>query len=448
MACGVSDSQLVLDESGIRIQPYEITIESSKTRFSHARVKVSRPAGELVKNSGKIGEPAYLTINGFQQDRYYFSEEAVKLKNDEAWVTLYDGMKVLESGAINRHFHDVTLRDVVDYVVQRRDDEYGVVRDIVHPDLEKPINVRNLRGFWSGQNNEGGGLLDDLADWIKKSTFDAAELVFELQTAVKLQDTSIGFRDDTALSALQKIENQFAVTFWLDSDGLLHYTPSSVVPTNAFVIGADEDAIRLKEYNVTITGSQTNRVRLKGKYRYLQPQPAQSGTPFRNVDSGLYAYAEAWVPGMDGSTLAPDEPVNIHEPVPLEGAARRVLINEFMTHKSGNIVINSGASLQQEGLAKVAVGDSVLALAEIEKHCDREIDTGLFVVNGVTHRVNTRNGWETIIEVSGVPSGKIRQKSWLMDPKDNTTYEDIEDYLSGDALELNQDQLDGQDGGS
>jgi hypothetical protein len=119
-----------------------------------------------------------------------------------------------------------------------------------------------------------------------------------------------------------------------------------------------------------------------------------------------------------------------------------------MNHKSGNIVINSGASKEQAGLAKITVGDTILARAEIEKFCKREIDTGLFVVNGVTHRVNTRTGWETIVEVSGVPSGQIKQKSWLMNPKDDTLYEDIEDYLSDEAQELNEDQLEGQDGGS
>jgi hypothetical protein len=448
MVCGLSDSLLILDRTGIKVQPYEITVESNKTRYSHARIKVSRPAGELVKNRGEIGEPAYLTINGIQQDRYYLDEEAVELKNSEAWITLYDGMKVLDSGAINRHFHDVTLEDVVDYVVERRDDKYNVVRDVVHPDFEEPINVRNMRGEVFGQDNEGGGLLDDFADFVKESLIGFGGWLTELRTQVKAKDTSIGFKDTTALSALQRIEDQFLVTFWLDPDGYLHYTPTSVVPGHAFVIGADEDAIKLKAYNVTITGSKTNRVRLKGNYRYLAPQPAQSGTAFREVNSGLYAYGEAWIPGMAGSTHAPEEPTNIDEPVPLEGAARRKLLEEFMKHKSGNIVINSGASEQQEGLVKIAVGDTVLARAEIEAHCDREIDTGLFVVSGVTHRVNTRKGWETVIQVSGIPSGQIKQKSWLMDPKDNTLYEDIEDYLGERAQALNEDQLEGQDGGS
>ncbi|SEL17351.1 hypothetical protein [Haloferax larsenii] len=447
MACDLAGGELVLDNSGIRVRPYEFTVESSKTRFSHARVKVSRKAGELIRDKADFREPCFLKISGHKQDRYYLAEDAVELKNDEAWVTLYDGMKVLDSGAINRNFHDVTLRHVVEYVVERRDDPFDVITTVVHPDLEEPIKVQNLRGEVFGQDNEGGGLLDEVADGIKESALSTLQTLSELQTRHKAKDTSIGFKDDTALSAIGKIENQFMVEFWLDAEGGLHYTPTSVVPSHAFVIGSNEQAIRLKEYNVTIKSGKVNRVRLKGKYRYLTPAPAQSSVPYQEVSMGMYAYAEAWVPGMPGSTDAPEDPVNIHEPVPLEHAARRRLLQHFMEHKSGNIVVNSAASQHKEGLAKISVGDTVLVRDEVEEHCHREVETGLFVVRGVTHRVNSRLGWETVVEVAGVPTEKIEQKSWLMNPKDNTRYEDIEDFLSDEELDWNRDQLEGQDGG-
>ena len=447
MACELSNGELVFDSSGIRVQPREVTIESSKTRFSHARVKISRKAGELIRDRADFGEPCFLKIAGYEQDRYYLAEDAVKLQNSEAWVTLYDGMKVLDSGAISRHFHDVTLETVVDYIFERKDDPYNVVTEVVHPDLEEPIVVQNFRGETLGQDDEDNRLRDRIGDAIAETVIGAMQWYSEASTGAEANDTSIGFREDTVLSAIQKVEQQFMVEFWLDARGRLHYKPASIVPTNAFVIGASERAIRIKEYNVVTRSGKINRVRLMGEYRFLNPAPAGSNIPFREVSMGMYAYAEAWVPGMDGTTDAPEDAVNIHEPVPLEYAARRRLLSHFMQHKSGNIVINSAASTEKRGLAKISVGDTILTLDEIEDFCNRDVETGLFVVRGVTHRVNPRQGWETIVEVSGVPGGRIEQRSWLLDPEDNTTYEDIEDFLTENQLALNRDQLDGQDGG-
>jgi hypothetical protein len=447
MACELSNGELVFDKSGIRVQPREVTIQSSKSRFSHARVKLSRKAGELIRDRAEFGEPCFIKIAGYEQDRYYLAEDAVELKNSESWVTLYDGMKVLETGAISRHFHDTTLENIVDYIFERKDDPHNVVEEVIHPDVEEPIEARNLRGAIFGQDGEEEGLLDSIGDSLEKSVAGVIEWHHKVTTGAEVSDdTAIGFKEDTVLSAIQKIEAQFGFEFWLDSEGALHYLPASVVPTNGFVIGADERAIRIKEYNVVTRSGKINRVRLMGKYRFLNPTPDQSSLPYREVSMGMYAYAEAWVPGMDGSTDAQEEPMNIHEPVPLEYAARRRLLSHFMDHKSGNIVVNSAASEQKDGLAKISVGDTILTLDEIEDHCHREVETGLFVVRAVTHRVNPRQGWETVIEVSGVPSGRIEQKSWLMDPEDNTRYEDIEDYLSEGQLALNQGQLDGQDG--
>lgn len=448
MPCKLSESKVVFSESEIEIRPYEISINSEKTRFSHGKVKVSREAGELVRDRGEFGETVYIEIAGHKQDRYYLDKNSVKLQNSEAWITLYDALKVLDSGAVNRHFHDVTLETVVDYVFERRDDPLGVINGVVHPKREEPVTVQNMRGAFFGQDDDEEGILDSINDAISNFIGDTLTVAAELHTGADVPDTSIGFTDETVLSCINKIEKQFLVEFWVDIDGFLHYTEPALIPTNAFVIGAKDEAIRLKEYNVATISGKVNKVRLKSKYRYLTPAPEGSYAPFREVSMGMFAYAEAWIPGMEGESDTPEDPINVHEPVPLEYAARRRLLSHFMAYKSGNIVINSVASSEKRGIANLNVGDTILTDDEIEDHCNRDVETGLFVVNGVTHRINPRQGWETVVKVSGVPKEGIEQKSWLMDTKSNTRYEDIEDYLTDQQEALNAAQLEGQDGGA
>jgi hypothetical protein len=92
------------------------------------------------------------------------------------------------------------------------------------------------------------------------------------------------------------------------------------------------------------------------------------------------------------------------------------------------VVINAGASSNQDKLVKISVGDLVAAEGEIEENCIRKIDGGIFVVNSVQHTLDKRRGWLITLEVAALPGETISSSSHLYSPGLDEEWDSIDDY--------------------
>lgn len=419
MTCGYGEG-ISIDflRSGLAVTPYEVTTRSGETEFSHTKLKVARRAGEVIASEALEFEPVLVKFNGTTQDRYMFHPEAVSLHNEDATITLYDAEKVLEEGSITKHFQNTTVRDVFEYIIDRRDDPNGVINGIWHPS-------NSIEDF----NVEDTGRLGQTG-WVGAAAGMFTGLV-EAAGHPEHDDTSLKLKKDTPFDAIKKASSQFALDTWVDKHGYFHYGLKGA-DAGALEIGPNNPGRRLKEYNVTVGSGKVSQIIYRGRYTYRTLAPASG--PSRQKED-LRSWGKAWLVDDDGNripgrTIEPEDPIGAVNPKGVEDAARRALVQHYMGRKNGNIVINAGSSQDKSSLTKLAVGDFIAASAEIEEQCKRKIDSGIFVVNSVQHKLDRRRGWLVDVGVAAVPASDIASESWLEDPESNETWDDLNDFRS------------------
>jgi hypothetical protein len=281
---------------------------------------------------------------------------------------------------------------------------------------------------------QGAGRLsrENLVDDVIRSVTTVVAATFGINST----DTSLKFKDMTPYGALNKAASTFSLETWVDPSGALHYGLRGANP-NSLVLGVEDGDAKLKEYNVTIGSGKLVQVILQGRYNYITTDKVTGRSQNKSPDT--YSYGKAFLVDKEGNRLEgrsekPDQIVSAHGPENVEGAARRELVNHYMGRKNGNIVINGGASKEKGELVDLAVGDLVAASAEIEKHCQREIDTGIYTVQGIQHRLDQRRGWLVDITVAGLPGAEINSESWIQNPETDERWDSVDEYAEDNNL--------------
>ena len=422
MTCGLYGGiEVEFLKSGLTVTPYEVNTRSGERKFSYTKVDIRREDGEAITEVAKEYEPVLLTFDGTVQDRYMFHPEAVTLTNDSATLTLYDGEKILDRGTVNKHFQNTELRDVMDFIVNERQDPNDVIKGIRHPtEAVQDVEVENKGRL--GLGGWFGGAADVITD------------VAEVFGNPEFSDTSIKFKKMTPFAALKKTASSFALQTWVDHEGYLHYGMKGTDP-KSYTIGSNEEELKLKEYNVSVGSGKLAQIVLRGRYEYITNTPR--GGPKQRTSPNVYSYGKAWLVDdngnkLDGQTLEPDEEVAATSPEEVEDMARRRLTQHYMDRKNGNIILNAGASSDKAGITAMSVGDMVLASAEIQEHCKRKVDTGIFMVQSIQHQLDNRRGWLVTLGVSGLPASDIDSESWLENPENDQQWDSVDDYGPSD----------------
>ncbi|TQQ81846.1 hypothetical protein [Halonotius roseus] len=409
MGCGLADGIAVeFLTSGLSFQPYEVKTRSGHRKFSYTKITVSREVGEEISENAGEFEPVLVTFDGVVQDRYMFHPEAVKLHNENATLTLYDGEKILEKGTVNKHFQHTTLEEVIAFIIGRRQDPNGVIVGVKPPDS----GIEDSRV--ANDNTLGrSGIVGQIFN------------VLTASLGVRLADTSININDATPYEAMKKVADSFSLTTWVDADGYFNYGVRGTNP-NAIVVGADDDQARLKEYNVTVGSGKVTEIILQGQYAYTSYD--FDGIYQSRKTTDMFSYGKATLSGAEGGrSLKPQQTVSASKPKDVEDAAQRELLKHYMNRKNGNLVLNGGASTAKAQLTKLAVGDVITASGEIEEHCTRSVDTGTFAVQSVQHTLDSRRGWLVDVGVAALPGNGIETESWLYDPATDQQWESVDD---------------------
>lgn len=420
MTCGLYEGiDIHFLSSGLHVTPYEVSTRSNHKEFSYTKCKISREDGEKIATEAAEYEPVSLSFDGVVQDRYMFHPEAVSLHNEDATLTLYDAERVLDvSGTVNHHFSDTTLRDVITFLVDEREDPNGVITGIKH------LSEFVQEGRFLDEVTEGR---DGVTGFLEK----AASKFSEMLTGMDQHDTSLRVKEETPYGGIKKATNAAGLSTWVDTDGQFCYALRGA-GKDSYMLQADSSRFRLKEYNVNIGSGKLSQIVLHGGFEYTSRGIAGESDHTRR---GLHSYGKAWLVDENGEKVAgrtetPEDPVSVTSPQAVEDVARAQLIQHYMGRRSGNIVLNSGASNDKEALAHIAVGDLISAEAEIEEHCHRKVDTGLFIIQSVKHNLDTRRGWLTDLAVAGLPFEDIESESWVADPERDDRWESVREYYN------------------
>jgi hypothetical protein len=426
MTCKIADGiTLNFLRSGLVLQSHDLSTRSERGRYAHVKANITRKAGDLVNDSGIVGEPVTLTFGGVAQNRYIYGSESLELSGDEAWLTLYDARKILSYGRISKTFDEVTLEDVAEYIVDNRDDPENVITGVRVLDEETASEITQSRAetlieFWGGENADlSTGFLryaDLAAAFITRVAFRIA--------LTKVDDGGFDFEDVSPDAALRMVEDEFAVDSWVETDGTLWIGKPEGRPINLHGVppNIEESGYSIADYNITKGVTPVTSVRLEGASSWKKQE-----NPWVGPNAKLYPIAEAWLPGEEGAAIAPDEKVRLYEPAAVERRAEAMLIEAAKAERNGNIVFNGLASEKQDELATMSVGDVLVVAPQIENYCHQQTEGGVFVVEEVQHKVNTRQGWRIVAEVAAIPDEIETMAVWY-DPRRDKAYEDLEEF--------------------
>ena len=414
-------------KSGISFQPYEATTRSGRRKFSHTKITLSREDGEEISEKAISFEPVILRLGDDVQDRYMFHPESVNLHSSDSTLTLYDGEKVLEQGTVNRHFQDTELGEVIEYIIGRRQDDNGVISGVKHPSGNTP-NLAVEQEFGAG--SAAGGLIDRS----QNAAAGAARGLAEFLGNPEFASTSLNLTDMSPYDAIRKAASTFALDTWVDRNGQFNYGLRGMSP-QSLTVGAHGKGVKLKEYNVSTGSGKLSQIILQGRYEFITNTPR--GGPKSLTSPNVFSYGKAWLVGEDGNevsgrSLKPDTIVPATNPKDVEDAARRMLVNHYMERKNGNLVLNAGASSDTSALAQLAVGDLLAASGDIQEYCERKVDTGVFMVQSVQHKLDMRRGWIVDVGVSALPASDIQSESWLENPEKDIRWDSVDDYGGSD----------------
>ena len=407
-------------KSGIRILPYELTTETPYHWMSNAKAKISREAGELIKTSHYEAEPVIIKINNTPQDRYVFSSDSINMKGEDAHLDLWDSLAVLRRGTIQKQFPFGELKEIITYVIENRDDPNGVITGIAHPGDEiAQQSTSDFRGEGRAKIARGSGTLDDIADSIQSTLVDITEATANF-IGMDTEEGGVYIERESPWVAIKKTVKEFSFTPWVDSEGKFHYASPTAGTGNTVNVEVNTGSYRLNEYNFFEPAEQAASTLIRGTYQ-------TEGLLEQTLD-GVYLVGEAYYPGGGKCSIPQGEPRDLHTLEAVENAAARSLNEKWMEVNSGNFVINSANSASKSTLASMRPGDVTVVSGSFENCKDSDkVVQGAYVINGVTHELGGKEGWQTTIEVSLAPPA-METDSYIYDTRQGTRFDDLQEF--------------------
>lgn len=425
MTCGLSEgAELHFLASGIRVIPYRATIQVNKHELSHARVKLSREAGELVDGYHRKHEPVEIKVDGEVIGRFYIPNQAVNLDGEDAWLKLYDPRKILEHGSINRYYDKISAQDIIEDIYDELEDPYGVITDIRF--AQESIRDEISEDF----RHTYDILVDDNFELLEKADLWVLRTVNKY-TGWLGEEGGFDFEDVSPAEALKMVMDEFEVESWVDHNGVLWLGAPEM---DAKLYAAAPGELAVSEYNITELMTQTRGVKIEGPYTVVWQDSRRSmwglvGASGLNIDDHLRAVGMATI-GYSGDIITETIDKNVNSLEALEDIAARTLRRRLFEDRNGNLVINGDLSdPSDEPLQHITIGDLVALVPPPDRECQEKIDEGLFLVTGVTHELHPADGWTVTIRVGQLPNREIRTRSWLFDPTTEVRYSSADDYI-------------------
>lgn len=429
MSCSITSPIITFLKSSRSFEIKDLSTRSSRSRYNMAKIKVSKEDAGVIAQNALHMEPVTVSFDGTIQNRYIYNTDSLEIHRDSGWLKLYDAQKILDRGVLTNHFVEVTVGDVMDYIIERKDDPHGAITGwkAVTPEL-----VEQER-----QSSE-----EDIVELVNGSDADAdtSGLGRAINSALGSISRFVGFmgksngmpynefrgldlEDVTPNGAIKMLENMFGFASWVDNQGVLWIGQPEAIPNERHVVsGKPEDkAYAMKDYNVIEGAFPITLVRLNGE------------THFNSLEGELFPIAEAAIidpvtgERAEGAKYSPDDSRSIWELEALEDAATQVLLQDAFSHKNGTIVFNGAASTEKEKLAKIGIGDIIMVGNAVSEHCNKQVDGGSWVVSEVQHKVSPERGWKVTCKVGSVPP-EIETTSLYYDPANDDAYRDLESY--------------------
>ncbi|MFC6953786.1 hypothetical protein [Halorubellus litoreus] len=451
MRCDSIRAHLNFEVSGIIVKPYELSVDTEYGKLDHCRATVSEEAGLLIENSAEEWEPVTVTAGDAILGRFTLPPDTIEHDvgdGNEAFVNLYDQRKILTRGFVEKRMHNHTLGEIMEYILDQRNDPHEVIKGVRYVDAGDietvTIGKAVLDDRDPGEIDADDDLRDGITyvgsenrDWLESIQHllrDFSDKVFLESSALWGVNGGFTFDHVTPWRAIEAVQKRFGFEVHVNRFGYLELgTPDADGTT--YLAGTHPSLLTVTNYNVpedptpVRTAVVVGGVKNHAKSTDFTQQFSPTGVGFsrREVDRYRF-YARA----TRGDVNAGDESIIVdvrdhkelarrlderqdHEDgrlsdwsgatdgVVLEEIARRVLQNAIRAESSGSITLNGLSSTEISGdLRAVTVGQK-LVVEPSGNRCKRTIDGGVFEITAAQHSMSPHDGWRVTLQLSRLP---------------------------------------------
>lgn len=416
MVCGLPNGiTLEFPKDDIEVSAYEADIRAQKRNYTVADFRISQTAGELIGRFASDAALVYVNIAGNRVKRmYYPGSNAITYKqsldsDSVADIQLLDARKVLERGSIENSFSNTEVTAVVEYIFNNRDDPERIITGLDFVG-RPPSGPDEISGPFDVE------ILQDLKDQYQGLT----EIVPEESIPADYE-----FEGASPLASMDAIANDEGLNWWVTLDGTLKFGTDATRGNQLIGTVAHNNDFSISRYTVTSRHDSVNAIQIRSEILYEDPAASDLNITGDSISLIGTARSEE----IDGSLKSLGTEHRYRRPRQIERAAVRHLINEVMANSQGTLQINGMHSTQKESIAKMDIGDIIYVDESIGEECKSNVVTGSFIITGVKHQIDPRQGWKTTAEVSRFPSeGSIVTDSVWYDPQTDKRYDTLEQY--------------------
>jgi len=437
--CDGSDRSITIafPSAGIEVAPFESDIRLDRRKYAYGEFTLTREAGELIANNVPDYSKAHIRISDRRAHRMVYFSDGLTFErdlndNNIAELELSDASKILSNGTITANFERITLGGAVDYIM----DQYGDPDNVINSykfvgDIDKGERrvAAGARFALQGDTVKRAGGINTLDARASELLVSAQEKVDGLLGTDMIEDIHDGFdwEKTTPLQALSEVLQEFELDWWVTKYGVLEIGLDGSRGKVLSSTGSGDNIV-IQHYGITSSPDRVRGVHLEGSYRTLNA-PREIDDIGGPTFSRLVGIAEAVNTGSSGTVVAGEVQKGFSSLEELENIAERQLYRETINQTSGSIGINGLASTDKDTIAVLDVGDIILLDESLNTKCNSELITGLYLIFGVQHKRNPREGWTINVELTRIPDfNEVKTRSVWYDPEKDKEYDSLEEY--------------------
>ena len=137
----------------LELTPRNLTFKTENRKYDYCKAKFSTEIGEMLKpetgsETGQLRDPqpVELLLDNERIAALYFKPDSVRYTDGGTHIEFYDLQESMDSGVVDEQWNEVKLRDIYEYVFDKRDNDL-----IKTSNSLSPMNHRVGRSSKPGQ---------------------------------------------------------------------------------------------------------------------------------------------------------------------------------------------------------------------------------------------------------------------------------------------------------
>ena len=429
--------------TGIEVAPHETDLRLDRRKYAHGKFTLTRGAGEFIANNVPDFSKAYIRISDTRAHRMVFFSDGLTFEKDMQGdnvveLELADASKVLKNGTITENFEEVTLEELIEYIMDQFGDPDNVITGY---DPVGSTDIQEKRDSLEDESNSNivSEKLDEFGSALARGLLDKSDEFLGTDYMETIHD-GFDWQKVTPLQALSEVMQEFELDWWVTKDGVLKIGIDGTTG-QVFASTGTEDNVVIQHYGVTNAPDRVRGVHLEGSYQATRG-PKRLNL-FGDLEyNKLVGIAETVDFSSNGVVVGNNDiQKGFSSLEELEEITKRQLYREMINQTSGSIGVNGLASSDKDTLAVLDVGDILILDTSLNEKCgDRQIITGPYLIFGIQHKRNPREGWTIDLELTRIPDfSQVKTVSVWYDPEEDKEYESLEEYNNETTAGFNFD---------